>query len=130
MRPSDGNARCNDMLRTGTLPLLQSSTRDRLDERALADAKAQRDRDLEATRSRDGCGLEQAGPGIGAGAAALVEAVTKRAAVSAEAKVSASVDAVPSRGSLAADLICWEWRPPRWPRARATRTLPTRGTRA
>jgi len=45
--------------------------------------------------------IEQARPGIWCGAAALVEAVTKRAASSAGSdRFSASVDAVPSRGSL------------------------------
>ena len=55
-------------------------------ERALADAKAQRDRDLMA----DGiealaAAIEQAAPGFGAGASALVEAVTKSAASVPEA---------------------------------------------
>jgi hypothetical protein len=81
-------------------------------ERALADALAQRDRDSVA----DGieamaAAIERAVPGFGAGAAALVEAVTKGAAPMPEAtKFSTSVDAVRREVLLAADLICWELR--------------------
>src|SRR6266478_751813 len=81
-------------------------------ERALADAKAQRDRDLEADEIEAmAAAIEQAAPGFGAGAAALVEAVTKRAASVPEAtRFSASVDAVRREVLSAADLICWELR--------------------
>jgi hypothetical protein len=81
-------------------------------ERALTDAKAQRDRDLMA----DGiealaAAIEQAAPGFGAGASALVEAVTKSAASVPEAtRFSASVDAVRREVLSATDLICWELR--------------------
>jgi hypothetical protein len=81
-------------------------------ERALADAKAQRDRDIAA----DGiealaAAIEQAAPGFGAGATALVEAVTKSAASVPEAiRFSASVDAVRREVLSAAELICWELR--------------------
>jgi hypothetical protein len=81
-------------------------------ERALADAKAQRDRDVAA----DGiealaAAIEQAAPGFGAGAAALVAAVTKSAASVTEAtRFSTSVDAVRREVLAAADLICWELR--------------------
>jgi hypothetical protein len=81
-------------------------------ERALADAQAQRDRNVAA----DGieamaAAIEQAAPGFGAGAAALVEAVTKGAASMPEAtRFSTSVDAVRREVLAAADLVCWELR--------------------
>ncbi|HEV2979662.1 MAG TPA: hypothetical protein VG425_18950, partial [Casimicrobiaceae bacterium] len=81
-------------------------------ERALADAKAQRDRDVTA----DGieamaAAIEQAAPGFGAGAAALVAAVTRSAASVPEAtRFSANVDAVRREVLSAAELICWELR--------------------
>jgi hypothetical protein len=53
-------------------------------ERALADAKAQRDRDMVADQIEEmAAAIEQAAPGFGAGAAALVDAVTKKSDVSA-----------------------------------------------
>jgi hypothetical protein len=81
-------------------------------ERALADAKAQRDRDLEADEIEAmAAAIEQAAPGFGAGAAALVEAVTKSAASVPEAtRFSTSVDAIRREVLSAADLICWELR--------------------
>src|SRR6266566_651709 len=52
-----------------------------------------------------------AAPGFGAGAAALVDAVTKSAASMPEAtRFSASVDAVRREVLSATDLICWELR--------------------
>lgn len=81
-------------------------------ERALTDAKAQRDRDIAA----DGieamaAAIEQAAPGFGAGAAALVDAVTKSTASVPEAtRFSANVDAVRREVLAAAELICWELR--------------------
>jgi hypothetical protein len=81
-------------------------------ERALADAQAQHDRNMVA----DGieamaAAIEQAAPGFGAGAAALVEAVTKGAASMPEAtRFSTSVDAVRREVLAAADLVCWELR--------------------
>src|SRR5258705_13971522 len=49
-------------------------------ERALADAKAQRDRDLQADEIEAmAAATDQAAPGFGAGAAALVETLTQRA---------------------------------------------------
>lgn len=81
-------------------------------ERALADAKAQRERDVTA----DGIeamavAIEQAAPGFGAGAAALVAAVTNSAASMPEAtRFSANVDAVRREVLSAAELICWELR--------------------
>jgi hypothetical protein len=81
-------------------------------ERALADAKAQRDRDMVADEIEAmAAAIERAAPGFGAGAAALVDAVTKGAASIPEAtRFSASVDAVRREVLSAADLICWELR--------------------
>jgi hypothetical protein len=81
-------------------------------ERALAEAKAQRDRDAVADAIEAmAAAIEQAAPGFGAGAAALVEAVTKSAASVPEAtRFSTSVDAVRREVLSAADLICWELR--------------------
>jgi hypothetical protein len=81
-------------------------------ERALADAKAQRDRELVANDIEAmAAAIEQAAPRFGAGAAALVEAVTKSAASVPEAtKFSTSVDAMRREVLSAADLICWELR--------------------
>jgi hypothetical protein len=81
-------------------------------ERALAEAKAQRDRDVVADAIEAmAAAIEQAAPGFGAGAAALVAAVTKSAASIPEAtRFSASVDAMRREVLSAADLICWELR--------------------
>jgi hypothetical protein len=81
-------------------------------ERALADAKAQRDRDVTADGIESmAAAIEQAAPGFGAGAAALVDAVTKSAAAVPEAtRFSANVDAVRREVLSAAELICWELR--------------------
>jgi hypothetical protein len=81
-------------------------------ERALADAKAQRDRSLVAQQIEEmAAAIEQAAPGFGASATALVDAVTKSAASVLEAtKFSTSVDAVRREVLAAADLICWELR--------------------
>jgi hypothetical protein len=83
-----------------------------LTERALVDAKAQRDRDMMADQIEAmAAAIEQAAPGFGAGAAALVDAVTKSAASMPEAtRFSTSVDAVRREVLSAADLICWELR--------------------
>lgn len=81
-------------------------------ERALADAAAQRDRNLAA----DGIealasAIEQAIPKFDAGAGALVGAVTTSAAAMVEAtRFSTSVEAVRREILAAADLICWELR--------------------
>jgi hypothetical protein len=81
-------------------------------ERALADAKAQRDRDMVADQIEEmAAAIEQAAPGFGASAAALVDAVTKSATSVLEAtRFSTSVDAVRREVLAAADLICWELR--------------------
>jgi hypothetical protein len=81
-------------------------------ERALADATAQRDRNMMA----DGievmaAAIERAIPGFDAGAAALVGAVTNGASSVPEAtRFSTSVDALRREVLAAADLICWELR--------------------
>jgi hypothetical protein len=81
-------------------------------ERALTDAKVQRDRELAADQIEAlAAAIERAGPGFGAGAAALVDAVTKSTATVAEAtKFAASVDAIRREVASATDLICWELR--------------------
>lgn len=81
-------------------------------ERTLADAKAQRDRDLIADQIETmAAAIEQAAPGFDAGAAALVNAVTKSATSVLEAtRFSTSVDAVRREVLAATDLICWELR--------------------
>ena len=81
-------------------------------ERALADAKARRDRELLADAIEAmAAAIEQAAPGFNAGTVALVEAVTKSAASVPEAnRFSATVDAVRREVLSATDLICWELR--------------------
>src|SRR5438105_13356312 len=83
-----------------------------LTERALADGKAQRDRELLADEIEVmAAAIEEAAPGFGAGATALVEAVTKSAASVPEAsRFSTSVDAIRREVLSAADLVCWELR--------------------
>jgi hypothetical protein len=81
-------------------------------ERALTDARAQRDRDKAADEIEAlAAAIEQAAPRFEAGAAALVEAVTKGTASVPEAtRFSTSVDEMRSEVLSAADLICWELR--------------------
>jgi hypothetical protein len=81
-------------------------------ERALADAKAQRDRDMTADQIEEmALAIERAAPGFGASAAALVDAVTKSTTSVLEAtRFSTSVDAVRREVLAAADLICWQLR--------------------
>ena len=81
-------------------------------ERALAEAKAQRDRDTLADQIEAlAAAIEQAVPGFGAGALALVDAVTKGAASVPEAtRFSTSVEAVRQEVLAAADLVCWQLR--------------------
>jgi uncharacterized protein YigA (DUF484 family) len=81
-------------------------------ERALADARAQRDRELTADAIEAmAAAIEQAAPGFGAGAAALVEAVTtSTVSISEAARFSASVDAMRREVLAATDLLCWELR--------------------
>jgi hypothetical protein len=79
-------------------------------ERELADAKAQRDRNMVADElGRMAKAIEQAIPSYDAAAAALVQAVTKRAASMPEAtRFAANVDAVHREVLAAAHLICGE----------------------
>jgi hypothetical protein len=81
-------------------------------ERALADAKAQSERDLTADRIEAmAAAIEQAAPGFGAASTALVDAVNNSIASVQEAtRFSTTVDAVRREVLAAADLICWELR--------------------
>jgi hypothetical protein len=81
-------------------------------ERTLADAKAQRDRDLLADQiEKMAAAIERAAPGFDASATALVDAVTRSATSVLEAtRFSDNVDAVRQEILAAADLICWELR--------------------
>ena len=81
-------------------------------ERAVADAKAQRDRDMLADQIEEmAAAIERAAPGFGASANAFVDAVTKSATTVLEAtRFSTSVDAVSREVLAAADLICWQLR--------------------
>jgi hypothetical protein len=81
-------------------------------ERMLAEAKAQRERDLMADQIETmAAAIEQAAPGFDAGATALVNAVTKSVTSVLEAtRFSTSVDAVRREVLAATDLICWELR--------------------
>ena len=81
-------------------------------ERALADAKAQRDRDTLADQIEAmATAIERAAPGFESGTTALVEAVTQSTLSIPEAtRFASSVDAVRSEVRAATDLICWELR--------------------
>jgi len=81
-------------------------------ERALADVKAQRDRDAAADKIEAmAAAIEQAAPRFDTGAAALADAVTKGAASMPEATAFLiNVEAVRREVLSAADLICWEMR--------------------
>jgi hypothetical protein len=81
-------------------------------ERALSDAKTQRDRNILADEIEAmAAAIQQAAPGFSAGAAPLVEAVTKSAASMPEAtRFATNVDAMRREVLSAVDLICWELR--------------------
>jgi len=81
-------------------------------ERAFAEARAQRDREVLADQIETlAAAIERALPSFGAGAVALVDAVNKAATQVAEAtQFSASVEAVRREVFSAADLVCWELR--------------------
>ena len=81
-------------------------------ERALADARAQRDRNIMADEIETmAAAIERATPGFDAGAATLVEAVTKSSTSIPEAtRFSTSVEAMRREVLSAVDLICWELR--------------------
>jgi hypothetical protein len=81
-------------------------------ERALADVKAQCERDVMADEIEAmAAAIEKAAPGFDAGAAALVDAVARRTGAMVEAtRFSTSVEAVRREVLSAAELICWELR--------------------
>jgi len=81
-------------------------------ERALAEARAQRERNMMADAIEVmAAAIEQAAPGFGAGAAALVEAVAKGAVSMPEAtKFSSNVEALRREVLAATDLVCWQLR--------------------
>jgi hypothetical protein len=81
-------------------------------ERALADATAQRDRDIAADQIEEmALAIERATPGFGASAAALVDAIARSPTSALEAtRFSTSVDAVRREVLAAADLVCWQLR--------------------
>lgn len=81
-------------------------------ERALADATAQRERNLLADEIEAMANaIEKAVPGFDGGAAALAAAITRRAVAMPEAtSFSHSVEAVRREVRSAADLLCWELR--------------------
>ena len=101
-----------DAPRRGAPTLVEHDEQVASAERALADAKAQRDRDTMADQIEAmATAVERAAPGFDGGATALVEAVTKAALSIAEAtRFSNNVDAVRREVLAAADLICWELR--------------------
>jgi hypothetical protein len=81
-------------------------------ERALADAKAQRDRELAADAIEAiAAAIERATPAFAAASAALVEAATTTPVSVPEAtRFSTSVEAMRREVLAAAELICWELR--------------------
>jgi hypothetical protein len=81
-------------------------------ERALSEARAQRERETRADQIEQlAAAIEQALPRFAGGAAALVDVVAGSAVTIAEAAgFSASVDAVRREVLSAADLVCWELR--------------------
>jgi hypothetical protein len=81
-------------------------------ERALVDARGQRDRGLLADQIEAlAASIERAIPGFGAGATGLVEAVGKGSTQVAEAtRFASSVEALRREVLSAADLVCWELR--------------------
>jgi hypothetical protein len=102
----------DDRARTLRVALTEADEQTGSLERALNDAKAQRDRELLADQIEAmAAAIEKAGPGFGAGAQALVDAVTKSAAEVAEAtRFATSVEAVRREVLAAVDLVCWELR--------------------
>jgi hypothetical protein len=80
-------------------------------ERALAEARAQRERDgiadaIEAMAAA----IEKAAPGFDAGAAGLLTAAKGTPSIPEAARFSASIDAVRREVLSAVELICWELR--------------------
>src|SRR6201987_4816859 len=81
-------------------------------ERALADARTQRDRELLATQIEALAGtIDRAVPGFGAGAAALVQSISQNPGRVIEGtRFATSVEAVRREVLSAADLLSWELR--------------------
>jgi hypothetical protein len=81
-------------------------------ERALSEARAQRERETRADQIEQlAAAIEQALPRFAGGATALVDVVAGSTVTIAEAAgFSASVDAVRREVLSAADLVCWELR--------------------
>jgi hypothetical protein len=102
----------DDRARTLRVALAEADEQTASLERAVNDARTQRDRELLADQIEAmAAAIEKAGPGFGAGALALVNAVTKSAAQVAEAtRFATSVDAVRREVLSAVDLVCWELR--------------------
>ena len=102
----------DDRARTQRAALVEFDEQVASAERALVDAKAQRDRDMMADEIEAmAAAIERAAPGFGAGAATLVEAVTNSSTSIPEAtRFSTSVDAMRREVLSAVDLICWELR--------------------
>jgi hypothetical protein len=102
----------DDRARTLRAELADADEQIAATERALAEARAQRDRDgvadgIEAMAAA----IEKAVPGFEAGSAGLLAAVTNSMVSLPEAtKFSESVDAVRREVLSAAQLICWELR--------------------
>ena len=102
----------DDRARTLRAELADADEQIAATERALTEAKAQRDRDgvadgIEAMAAA----IEKAVPGFEAGSAGLLAAVTNSTVVLPEAtKFSDSVDALRREVVSAAQLLCWELR--------------------
>jgi hypothetical protein len=102
----------DDRARTLRAELADADEQIAATERALTEAKAQRDRDgvadgIEAMAAA----IEKAVPGFEAGSATLLAAVTNSTVLRPEAtKFSDSVDAVRREVLSAAQLLCWELR--------------------
>jgi hypothetical protein len=81
-------------------------------ERALADAKARRERELVADEIEAmAAAIERAAPGFSAGAAALIDAISSSSTLVSEAtRFSTNVDAVRREVLSATELVCWELR--------------------
>ena len=80
-------------------------------ERALAEARAQRERDSIADAIEAmAAAIEKAAPGFDAGAAGLLAAATGPSAIPPAVRFSASIDAVRREVLSAVELICWELR--------------------
>jgi hypothetical protein len=102
----------DDRVRTLRTALAETEEQVAASERALSDAKAQRDREQLADQIEAmAAAIEKAVPGFDTGAAALVEAVNKSLVQVAEAtRFATSVGALRREVLSAVDLVCWELR--------------------